>query len=146
FKDKEELYAALLDQAAEEMSLRLRQCAATPGEPRARLEAILAAYLQYFGDHPHLFELIQHAEVLSRPNREVRWYRTRQESIELVQRVLEEGQPAGVCLVEDAYLAGWFLLGGMRAVLRFEKDKHGPDMPARLVNLFLCGAGRPPCS
>jgi AcrR family transcriptional regulator len=146
FKDKEELYAALLDQAAEEMSLRLRQCAATPGEPRARLEAILAAYLQYFGDHPHLFELIQHAEVLSRPNREVRWYRTRQESIELVQRVLEEGQRAGVFRVEDAHLAGWFLLGGMRAVLRFEKDKHGPDMPARLVNLFLCGAGRPPCS
>jgi AcrR family transcriptional regulator len=146
FKDKEELFAVLLDQAAEEMSLRLRQCAAMPGEPRARLEAILAAYLQYFGDHPHLFDLIQRAEVLSRPNHEVRWYRTRQESIDLVRSVLEEGQRLGVFRVEDAHLSGWFLLGGMRAVLRFGKAALGPDMPARLVNLFLCGAGRPPCS
>src|SRR5579872_3964309 len=77
FKDKEELYAALLDQAAEQMSQRLCECAATPGTPRQRLEAILSAYLQYFGERPHLFDLIQRAEVLSAPHRALRWHQTR---------------------------------------------------------------------
>jgi AcrR family transcriptional regulator len=142
FKDKEKLYAALLDQASEEMAQRLRECAAGLGEPRARLEAILSAYLHYFGEHPHLFDLIQRAEVLSRPDHEISWQRTRQESAELVQRVLEEGQRAGVFRLEDAHLASWFLLGGLRAVMRFDKAPHGPDMAARLVDLFLCGAVR----
>jgi AcrR family transcriptional regulator len=142
FKDKEELYAALLDQAAEQMSQRLRECAAMAGDPRMKLEAIVAAYLHYFGEHPHLFDLIQRAEVLSRPDREIRWLQTRQESIELVQRVLEEGQCAGAFHIDTPHLAGLFLLGGMRAVMRFHKGPLGPDMPARLVDLFLRGAVR----
>jgi AcrR family transcriptional regulator len=142
FKDKEELYAALLDQAAEQMSQRLRQCAATEGDPRTKLEAILAASLHYFGEHPHLFDLIQRAEVLSPPDREIRWQQTRRESFELVQQVLEEGQRAGAFRIDDPHLAALFLLGGLRAVMRFNKAPLCPDMPARLVDLFLGGAAR----
>ena len=142
FKDKEELYAALLDQAAEQMSQRLRECAALAGDPRMKLEAILTAYLHYFGEHPHLFDLIQRAEVLSGPDRALRWHQTRQQSIELVQRVLEEGQRVGIFRIDDLPLAGWFLLGGMRAVLRFHKAAQGADLAARLVDLFLGGAAR----
>lgn len=142
FKDKEELFAALLDRAAEEMSQRLRQCAAIAGDQRTKLEAVVTAYLHYFGEHPHLFDLIQRAEVLSRPDRPLRWHQTRQESIELVQRLLEEGRRHGDIRIDDPHLAGLFLLGGMRAVMRFDKAAHGPDLPARLVDLFLGGAAR----
>lgn len=140
FNDKEELFAALLDQAAEQMSRRLRECAALAADPRTKLEAILAAYLHYFGEHPHLFDLIQRAEVLSRPDRALRWHQTRQESIALVQGILEEGRRAGVFRIDDPPLAAWFLLGGLRAVMRFHQAAPDPDMPARLVDLFLGGA------
>jgi TetR/AcrR family fatty acid metabolism transcriptional regulator len=140
FHDKEELYSALLDRAADQMSQRLRECTVGRIDPRAKLEAIVAAYLEYFDANPHLFDLIQHAEVMRRSDRDFRWQQTRQESIQLVQHVLEEGRRAGVFQVEDPHLAGLFLLGGLRAVMRFDKGPHESDLPARLVDLFLRGA------
>jgi AcrR family transcriptional regulator len=141
FKDKEELHAALLDRAAEQMSQRLRECVGS-GDPRQRLEAILAAYLDHFAANPYLLDLIQRAEVLRRPNREFRWQQTREESFRLVERVLDEGRQSGAFDVEDPHVAGLFLLGGLRAVMRFDHSPHGPELPAKLVDLFLGGAAR----
>jgi TetR/AcrR family fatty acid metabolism transcriptional regulator len=142
FKDKEELYTALLDRAAEEMSGRLRECDARGGDARAKLVAVVATCLDYFDRNPYLFDLIQRAEVMQRPGRDFRWQQTRQDSIELVQRLLEEGRRAGDFDVADAHLAGLFLLGGLRAVMRFDKGPHTRDLPARLVDMFLHGVGR----
>src|SRR5581483_5627436 len=66
FKDKDELFSALLAQAAEQLSARLHEATKQAAPPRRRLEAIVEAILVYFDEHPHLFDLIQHTEVMHR--------------------------------------------------------------------------------
>src|SRR5262249_5928342 len=64
FRDKEALYLALLARAQEGMTRRLSEAAEGPGRARARLEAVVAAILDYLDQQPHLFELILHAEAM----------------------------------------------------------------------------------
>src|SRR2546423_14811314 len=61
FKDKEELYLALLEQAAAGMEACLARVMENEAGPREQLVAVVAAIFDYFESHPHLFDLIQHA-------------------------------------------------------------------------------------
>src|SRR4051812_37470009 len=83
FEDKDELYLALLEQAAREIMDRLS--AAIEGEecPRAQLVAVVEAILVYFDDHRHLFDLIQHAEVMQKPDEEFPWQKIRTRTQEM---------------------------------------------------------------
>src|SRR5262249_38898845 len=65
FKDKEELYLALLKRSSERFARRVHAAAAAVQGARKRLEAVLAAVLAHFDEQPHLFDLIQRAEVMS---------------------------------------------------------------------------------
>src|SRR5215207_9486442 len=59
FKDKEELYLALLQAASEGVLDRLRRTVACSSAcPRKQLVAITAAFIDYFDEQPHLFDLI----------------------------------------------------------------------------------------
>src|ERR1700761_5292813 len=60
FKDKEELYLALLERAAVGISARLTSETGAAEGIHARLEAVVRAIVGYFDDNPHLFDLIQH--------------------------------------------------------------------------------------
>jgi AcrR family transcriptional regulator len=139
FKDKEELYEALLDRAAVQLAQRVRDGTAQ-GSPRQKLEAVVAAIVAYFDENPHLFDLIHHAEVRRRPDREFLWQHTRDEITRLVHRTLDEGQAGGAFTVRDRDLATLLLLGGLRSVIRFDRTPRGPDLPARIIDLFLDGA------
>src|SRR5262245_15347808 len=73
FKDKDELFSALLAQAAEQLTARLHEAMRQPAPPRQRLEAIVEAILAYFDEHPYLFDLIQHTEVMHRIDETSPW-------------------------------------------------------------------------
>src|SRR5262249_52359680 len=62
FKDKEELYLALLDQAAAGLLQTVEDGQAAAADPRAKLEAMIGGLLDYFDANPYLFDLLQHAE------------------------------------------------------------------------------------
>ena len=144
FRDKEELYLALLSRAAAQMSQRLRAALAAAEGPPGRLEALVAGFLGYFEENPHLFDLIQHAEALHRPPAPFPWAEARKEAVGLVRQVLDEGRRAGAFDVGDPDLAALLLLGGLRAVMRFGGRPHAPDLAGRIVDHFLHGAARPP--
>src|SRR5262245_44201591 len=65
FKDKEELYRALLARAAKQYLDQLAQETADTPEPRERLVAVVQSLLTFFDDQPHVFDLIQRVEMLS---------------------------------------------------------------------------------
>src|SRR4051794_28806540 len=94
FKDKEELYLALLERASAQVT-ELLQEAVSAGSPVEKLERLVAAILSYFEAPPHVFDLVQHAEALHTPDRPFTWA-PRQLSIDLTEEVLREGQAAGV--------------------------------------------------
>src|SRR5204862_4103527 len=61
FKDKEELYLALLDRAAVGLEKRLCRCLAGSASPREQLVAVVAGIIAYNDEEPHFLDLIQHA-------------------------------------------------------------------------------------
>lgn len=142
FKDKEELYQALLDRAAEEMPPRLRAAVAAADGPRARLEAATAALMSYFREQPHLFDLIHHAEVTQRLGPDSPWQHARNETTACFQEIFAEGVEDGVFDVADAQVAMLLLLGGLRAVLRFGEGLSPRGLPRRIVYQFLSPAER----
>ena len=137
FNDKEELYAALLDRASTQLLARLSEKSATTDEPRSRLGAIVAAIIAFFDEHPHLFDLIQRAEVLRGPN--FPWKKTRDRLLHLVMELFEEARDREDFIIRDPETAALLLLGGMRAVIRFGKRPRPRDLARRLVDAFLEG-------
>ena len=143
FKDKEELYLALLERAACGISQRLRRETESAETVRERLEGVIQAILGYFDENPHLFDLIQHAEAMSRPQALVSWQRWRDEVNDMVRQIFVEARESGAFAVADPELAALLLLGGLRSVLRFGSKPHAPDLGRRIADLLLQGAACP---
>jgi TetR/AcrR family fatty acid metabolism transcriptional regulator len=140
FKDKDELYLALLARAAEDYQARLRE-AIRPGSPREQLVAVVDQVLRYFEEQPHVLDLIQHAEVMQKPGEEFPWQKTRNETMALVRDLIHNGQHEGAFVIEDVSLAMLMLLGGLRAVLRFGVHPIPAGTAERIVDGFLNGYG-----
>jgi AcrR family transcriptional regulator len=139
FKDKEELYLALLEQAGEQYPALLQAAVDGAEGARPKLAALVGAILAYFDSHPHLFDLIQHAEAMMRPGGVFPWQAARDQVLRLVYEVFDEGQREGAFVIRDRELGMLMLLGGLRAVLRFSTEPKPPDLARRLVEDFLHG-------
>jgi AcrR family transcriptional regulator len=142
FKDKEELYLAVLDRAADGLRQRLDEALAGAVCPRAKLEAMVAAILDYFDRNPYLFDLIQHAESRQQSGTLENWQQIRRANIRLTIDILEDGRRAGLWNIPDPEVPVLMLLGGLRAVLRFSTRPRSPDLAHRLIEDFLHGASR----
>jgi AcrR family transcriptional regulator len=140
FSDKEELYIALLERASRRYIARLEQEVGPIEGARDRLVALVDAILAYFDEQPHLFDLIQRAEILRGTGEEFPWKQAREESLRIVAAIFKDGKDRGEFLVRDADLSALMLLGGLRAVLRFGKRPRPRDLGARIVDGFLKGA------
>jgi AcrR family transcriptional regulator len=143
FKDKEELYLALLERAATGISARLRDETQSADGIRAKLEAVIRAILGYFDDNPHLFDLIQHAEAMSRPQALLPWQRWRDEVTGRVLEIFEEARRSGEFAVSDPELVGLLFLGSLRSVIRFGVRPRPADLAGQIIDVFLRGAARP---
>ena len=139
FRDKDELYLALLRLAGDAIQDRLAACHDAALDPRRRLVLMVGSIIAYFDEQPHLFDLITHAEAMQRPDSEFPWQQTRAHTIELVHDIFRAGTASGSFRIDDPDLAGLLLLGGMRAVLRFQDPPRPIDIAERIVSGFLGG-------
>ena len=139
FRDKDELYLALLQLAGDAIRERLAACHDATISPRRRLVLLVGAIIAYFDEQPHLFDLITHAEAMQRPGTEFPWQETRAHTIDLVHDIFRAGTSAGSFRIDDPDLAGLLLLGGIRAVLRFQAPPRPADLADRIVTGFLGG-------
>jgi TetR/AcrR family fatty acid metabolism transcriptional regulator len=146
FQDKDELYEALLAQAAEEVCQRLRESPCCSREPRARLEAIVGLTINYFDEQPHLFDLINHAEAMNRIAPGSPWQRARDEFLHQLRLVFEEGSAIGSFFIRDPDVAIHMLAGGLRNVVRFGSRPRPANLVARIVDGFLYGAAETTCA
>jgi AcrR family transcriptional regulator len=144
FKDKEELYLALLDRCSHDLVALLRERIGAAEGARARLEAFVEALITYFDAQPHLFDLIQRAEVLRSPGQEFPWQQARDENLRLCRALFQEGARHGEFRVRDPEQGSLMLLGGLRAVIRFGTRPRPDDLAQRIVDEFLHGAAEQP--
>jgi AcrR family transcriptional regulator len=143
FRDKEELYEALLARAAEQVNLRLDEELAQATGPQERLEAILRVFLVYFDEQPHLFDLIQHVDISHPQDPSAPWQRMRTDTWELVREIFADARHSGLWTVRDPEVALLMLLGGLRAVIRFGPRPRPADVVERIVEDFLNGFAEP---
>jgi AcrR family transcriptional regulator len=139
FKDKDELYLALLQEAADQISCRLQAAHEQAVNPYAQLEGMVEAILDYFDKQPHLFDLIQHAEVVGRPDRENPWLKARRLSLDLFHETCAAGERLGLFHFEDRETAVLMLLGGLRAILRFGRQPRPEGLAGKVVQGWLQG-------
>ncbi len=141
FKDKEELYLALLDRAADGLQRALKDTLDKAAGPHEKLVGMVRVVLDYFDRNPHLLDLITHAEAMRRPDADFVWDRTRQNNFRLAREILDEGKTAGLWDIRDPETAVLMLLGGLRGLLRFAHEMPRPEgLAERLVDDFLNGA------
>jgi TetR/AcrR family fatty acid metabolism transcriptional regulator len=140
FNDKEELYLELLERASRQYVARLDEEKRRVEGPRAQLEAIVAAIVDFFDEQPHLFDLIQRAEVFREQNRAFPWQKARDELFRLLLQLFTEANDRGAFTVCDPELMELMLLGGLRSVIRFGKKPRPRNLAQRIVEAFLWGA------
>src|SRR5437773_2432752 len=90
FRDKEEMYLALLARASRQFVHELRTRAEAARTARARLIAMVEAIIEFFDGQPHLFDLIQRAEIRRELGAAFPWQQARDETIRLVQDSFEQ--------------------------------------------------------
>src|SRR5262245_60622446 len=64
--DKEELYLALLERASQQVLERIQTELVGAEGARGKLVAMATALIGFFDEQPHVFDLIQRAEILQR--------------------------------------------------------------------------------
>lgn len=139
FSDKEELYLAMLERASGQAVHRIRKELEKATGPRCQLVAFVAALIDFFDEQPHVFDLIQRAEVLHRTGQDFPWQKARDELMRIVLELFEAGQAQGDFTVRDPETARLMLLGGVRAVIRFGHQPRPGDLAKRIVDGFLAG-------
>jgi AcrR family transcriptional regulator len=135
FADKEELYQALLSRAARQLQARLQEELVKDMGARTKLVRVVAALVSFFDAQPHLFALVQRAEVLHGPG--FPWQNIRLELIRIVTGLLKEGKTQGEFAVRDPELTALLMLGGIRTVIRFGKKPRPRDLGEQIVAVFL---------
>jgi len=140
FRDKDEMYLALLARASQQYVTELRARSDAALDARARLVAVVDAILSFFGRQPHLFDLIQRAEVRRELGDAFPWQQARDETLRLVHDTFEEGRTASEFAVRRPELAALMLLGGLRAVIRFGPQVRPAHLARAIVDDFLEGA------
>jgi AcrR family transcriptional regulator len=140
FQDKEELYRALLTRSSEQLLARLEDVLEPAQPARHRLVAMVQAIIAFFDENPHLFDLIQRAEVLQRPGVTSPWQQTRDDLLRLVLGLFEAGRREGEFAIRHPDQAALMLLGGLRSVIRFGNRPRSPELACEIVTDFLRGA------
>jgi AcrR family transcriptional regulator len=140
FRDKDEMYLALLARASQQFVTELRARTEAAFDARAKLIAVVEAIISFFDRQPHLFDLIQRAEIRRELGAAFPWQQARDETLRIVQDIFDQGRTTRQFAVRRPEFAALMLLGGLRAVIRFSLQPRAAHLAADLVDDFLCGA------
>jgi AcrR family transcriptional regulator len=140
FADKEELYVALLQRAAEQYMRLIAAETAKGTDPRKKLRALVAAGFAFFEKQPHLGPLIQRAEVT---HADSPWQPARERFLALAVQILNEARREGTFIVSDPTTAALLLLGGVRSIYLFGRKPRPRDIADRIVTAWLNGVAEP---
>lgn len=143
FQDKEEMYLALLERASHQLVEELQARVSEAAGGRERLVAVVDAIITFFDRQPHLFDLIQRAEVGHEQGKAFPWQEVRDKGMQIVLDIFEDADAAGEFRVRDPQIAMLMLLGGLRAVIRVGKPPRPRGLAEQLVDDLLHGAATP---
>ena len=143
FEDKQAMYLALLTRASGQFIAELTERADAAATARGKLVAVVDGCLAFFDRQPHLYTLIQRAEVAHEQGAAFPWQAARDRAGALLHDIFRQAERDGAFVVRHPEHAILMLLGGLRAVWRTDPQPRPADLAARLVADFLEGAAGP---
>jgi AcrR family transcriptional regulator len=138
FRDKEELYLALLERAAFQIEQLIDTRIRTRTDLKGKLIALTQAVLDFFDEQPHLFELIQQAEARLGTNHP--WQPARDYMVRIVVELFREAHRINIFRIANPEVSVLILLGGLRAVFRFGSKPRPQNVAEQIVDTVLNGA------
>jgi AcrR family transcriptional regulator len=146
FRDKEELYAAVVFAGIADLKEQLRRRLAEGAGPVQRLEAALRAIVAFLGSKRFFFRLMTREDSKAGNRKDEYWHRWRQERGELttcIAQILQEGAAGGLFEVRHPQTEAQILLGMARSALRFNEDKlSAEEVVEEILRIFLHGIQR----
>lgn len=139
FKNKEELYAALLKDASTELMKLIENAVKAEVSCKNKLIVILETSINLFDARPHLFDLILHAEAFQRTSVEFPWQETRWNVIQLVESLFILAEDQKEFFIQNPKESALLLLGGLRAIIRFGHKPRQKQLCNDIVDHFLNG-------
>ena len=139
FKNKEELYAALLKDASNELMKLIENAVQTEVTCKNKLIVILQTSINLFDAKPHLFDLILHAEAFQKTSIEFPWQQTRWNVIHFVESLFQQAEDQKEFSIKSPKESALLLLGGLRAIIRFGNKPRQKELCTDIVHHFLNG-------
>jgi TetR/AcrR family transcriptional regulator len=141
FKDKEDLYVALILDGMERLHQSVQAAIASRREPEDKLSAVIGEGVRFIQQAPYFLELAQRMDVSHSAAQTAAVQTSRLHFLNLLVGILQELNASGRWAAPDPELAAMALMGMMRETLRWRKDD--PErLSAALVRLFLHGIGK----
>jgi len=140
FRDKDDMYLSLLERASHQLTAELTARVAEAEGARARLVAVVKAVIAFFDGQPHLFDLIQRAEIGHEQGKRFPWQEARDKGMRIVLEIFEEAKQSRELIFKNPESAMLMLLGGMRAIIRAGRRPRARRLAETLVDDFLHGS------
>ena len=141
FKDKDDLYLALILDGMQSLYEQTRQKIAALRTPEEKLHGLVEKLLEFCADAPYFLELTQRADVYQSACQTAALRQCKSQFRNLLIEIIKELNSSECWFAPDPELAAMCLMGTMREVLRWRKPTEA-DLPRRLVQLFLNGIRR----
>ena len=147
FKDKEALYAELVEEKIHGMVEHIQQGVSGEKDPLAAVRRLVKARMEFFDQNREFFRIYMNVRTeIGRP-KGAKWdniRRMRDEYVGLITRVMKDGQRRGVIRKGDPRQFAVALTGIMRQLtrdwLRNDDDRPLTDSVDFIADLFLNGA------
>lgn len=143
FRDKEELYFAVVFDGIAHLKDQLRSRAATEMDPLKKLEAAVQAIVSFLSDNRFFFRLmgIEDSKLDGKQGSyRSRWKQERDELLASLEEILQSGTERGVFDVHYLNTEAQILLGMVRSTLRFNRDGlSAGQVVEEILRIFLRG-------
>lgn len=143
YKDKDDLYLALILERMDQLFAKAQKRARETAEPEAKLLAVVQEVFDYFRSYPHIFAAIQRLDHVGSACQMEALRGSRSRFLNLTAGIIGELNASGRGAARDPQLAAVILCGMMRELL-FSAPSGEDDFPAQIVDMFLHGVVRQP--
>ncbi|MFH1569037.1 MAG: TetR/AcrR family transcriptional regulator [Gemmatimonadota bacterium] len=142
YKEKEELYFAVVFDGISKLNELLEARASTGGSPEHRLEEVMAAILLFFRQNRFFFRLMSVEDAKAEAGRGAyrhRWQEERSKQIAVIEAVLASGMASGDFRIYHLRTQAQILRGMVRSVLTSGEDLTADQMVEVIMRTFLRG-------
>ncbi len=148
FRDKEDLYFAVVFDGIAQLREELHCGAAAATDPLARLEATLRAIVSFLSSNRFFFRLmaIEDSKAESKKSEfRQRWRQERGALLDSIAAVLRGGAESGIFEIHHLNTEAQILLGMVRSSLRFNEDGlSANEIVEEILRIFLRGVQKLP--